>query len=53
MRTCTMLCGLFLTSSLAAQIARDDWVISTINDFVQNTAIGAALGPSNPGTAGW
>ena len=41
MRTCTILCGLFLTSSLTAQIARDDWVISTINDFILNTAIGA------------
>jgi hypothetical protein len=40
MRLPVVLCSLVLTASLSAQLARDDWVVSTFNDFIGNTAIG-------------
>ncbi len=41
MRRSPVLCGLVLTVSASAQIAPDDWVISTISDFINNSATGA------------
>jgi hypothetical protein len=36
-----LLCGFVMAAPLGAQIARDDWVISTFNDFINGTAVGA------------
>jgi len=41
MRVPAILCSLALTASLGAQIARDDWVVSTFTDFINFSAVGA------------